>query len=80
MCNIIMKIGLKGMGLIFSDVHTGAKNQLWAATGSKADINNGEYYTPVGVTTATVHKTTKNGKAAESLWSWQEEEFKTLGY
>jgi hypothetical protein len=35
--------------LLLTTVQEGAKNQLWAATADRASIENGAFYTPVGV-------------------------------
>ena len=57
----------------------GALSQLWAATWQKKDIENGNYYVPVGCSEGASAKS-KDEELASSLWDWQEAEFKRLGY
>jgi NAD(P)-dependent dehydrogenase (short-subunit alcohol dehydrogenase family) len=51
----------------------GACNQLWAATGNKKEIVNGEFYEPVGVPGR--HDTkSKSEMLAGKLWEWTQKE------
>ena len=66
--------------LHFGDATGGALNQTWAAAGAKReDLENGQYYTPVG------HKGSPSARArndglAKKLWEWTEGEFKKKGF
>jgi NAD(P)-dependent dehydrogenase (short-subunit alcohol dehydrogenase family) len=51
----------------------GTGNQLWAATGDKSRIVNGEYYTPIGVL-GKHDKDSKSQALAAELWEWTENE------
>lgn len=51
----------------------GTKNQLWAATGDKEKIVNGEYYEPVAVP-GKHDQESKSEKLAAELWDWTEKE------
>jgi NAD(P)-dependent dehydrogenase (short-subunit alcohol dehydrogenase family) len=48
----------------------GAENQLWAATSDKNKMENGAYYTPVGVRGATPSK----DELVRRLWEWTDKE------
>jgi NAD(P)-dependent dehydrogenase (short-subunit alcohol dehydrogenase family) len=65
--------------LFLKTVREGTKNQLWAATAERTSIENGVYYTPVGV------KDEGNGyikdeKMADELWEWSLKQCKEHGY
>ncbi|KAI9670926.1 MAG: hypothetical protein M1817_003811 [Caeruleum heppii] len=66
-------------GLIFQTVPQGARNQLWAATASKSEVQSGPYYTPVGVK-AKGSGCANNTKLAERLWEWTEEQVGMHGF
>ncbi|KAJ6473577.1 oxidoreductase [Mycena vitilis] len=51
----------------------GAYNQLWAATGDKTKIKNGEYYEPVGVPGGHM-RMSRDQKLTAQLWEWTEKE------
>lgn len=51
----------------------GACNQLWAATGDKKEIVNGEFYEPVGVP-GKHDAESKNEELAGKLWEWTQKE------
>lgn len=63
---------------LLTNVHDGAKMQLWSATASKREVKNGAFYTPKGkeYTQAIL----KNDKLANELWEWTEKEFAKHGY
>jgi hypothetical protein len=54
--------------------HQGVLNQLWSADGAeKGALNNGAYYTPVGVdSTERLTAEARNQALAEKLWEWTE--------
>ncbi|KAJ6531163.1 oxidoreductase [Mycena capillaripes] len=54
----------------------GAYNQLWAATGDKAKMKNGEYYEPVGAPGGHGRKS-RDQKLASQLWDWTEKELES---
>ena len=51
----------------------GVWNQLWAATGNRAEITNGEFYEPVGAPGRHDSKS-KSQALANELWEWTEKE------
>ncbi|MCJ1397497.1 hypothetical protein MMC11_000690 [Xylographa trunciseda] len=78
--NALLRYGMSLLGpLFFASLQEGAKNQLWAATTKKEDLQNGAYYKPIaslskGSTNA------QNDKLANTLWSWTEGELEKKGY
>ncbi|KAL2829467.1 hypothetical protein BDW59DRAFT_142139 [Aspergillus cavernicola] len=54
----------------------GAYNQLWAATASKAKIQNGQLYEPVAVLSNRHDKTSQDDELAAKLWDWTDEALK----
>jgi len=54
----------------------GAWNQLWAATGNKADIQNGQFYEPVGVLSNNLTRTSQDDDLAARLYDWTDSELK----
>ncbi|KAJ6598506.1 oxidoreductase [Mycena sp. CBHHK59/15] len=55
----------------------GARNQLWAATGDKTKMINGEYYEPVGMPGRHL-RMSRDQKLAGQLWDWTDKEFAGL--
>jgi NAD(P)-dependent dehydrogenase (short-subunit alcohol dehydrogenase family) len=51
----------------------GTWNQLWAATGDKREIVNGEFYEPIAIL-GNHDKESKNDKLAGDLWEWTQQE------
>ncbi|KAJ6598514.1 dehydrogenase with different specificitie [Mycena sp. CBHHK59/15] len=51
----------------------GARNQLWAATGDKTKMINGEYYEPVGMPGRHL-RMSRDHKLAGQLWDWTDKE------
>ena len=78
--NPLVKYGMMVVGpLIMSDVSTGAKNQLWAATCKKEDLTSGSYYKPI----AKIGRRSRYAKdpaLASRLWDWTEQELAARGY
>lgn len=67
---------------IFQAVGTGAHNQLWAAAGAKKEeLQNGEYYTPMGKSSSWSGggKRARDVEAGKKLWEWTEEEIMKTG-
>jgi len=64
---------------VYGTLEDGAKNSLWAATGPKGKVQNGEYYLPVG-TKNLGSAYSRDEKMAESLWDWTEEQFRKHGF
>ena len=65
--------------LIFASLQEGAKNQIWAATTKKEDLQNGAYYKPI----ASISKGSANAQKdelAKTLWNWTEQELVKKGY
>ncbi|KAJ7767868.1 oxidoreductase [Mycena maculata] len=56
----------------------GARNQLWAATGKKEKMVNGEFYEPVGAPGKHARKS-KDVKLAGQLWEWTDKELESYG-
>ncbi|KAJ8108270.1 hypothetical protein OPT61_g8287 [Boeremia exigua] len=52
----------------------GAFNQTWAATTAKSNLQNGAYYTPVGIKTVPTTRQGKDIRLANELWNWTERE------
>ncbi|KAK6221924.1 hypothetical protein LQW54_001144 [Pestalotiopsis sp. IQ-011] len=55
----------------------GAKTQLWCSV--SPDVENGEYYEPVGVL-GREGTLTKNDNLSEMLWNWTDKELKASGF
>lgn len=64
------------VGFVAVDVKTGARAQLWAATGK--GVRSGAFYKPSlkEYTEKVLHDDAK----ANELWNWTEKEFRQLGY
>lgn len=77
--NPLLRYGIAAFGGLFMmGLEDGTKNQLWAATAPKGEVENGAYYTPVGVKNAG-SAFARDEKLAERLWEWTEEEFQKNG-
>jgi NAD(P)-dependent dehydrogenase (short-subunit alcohol dehydrogenase family) len=74
------RMGYRAMSAVFSDVPTGTKNQLWAATAPKEVVRSSYYWTPIGVKSAGSFWMAKNEKNAAELWDWSEKELERQGY
>ncbi|KAK0725064.1 hypothetical protein B0H67DRAFT_550701 [Lasiosphaeris hirsuta] len=61
-----------GSGLVKAE--DGARNQIWAATAPKGELENGGMYEPVAVLEKNLAAPVKDEKLAEKLWEWTEEE------
>ncbi|KAG9601451.1 NAD(P)-binding protein, partial [Aureobasidium melanogenum] len=61
-----------------TNVHDGAKRQLWASTANKSDVKNGAFYTPKG--SEYPQAILKNDKLAKELWEWTDKEFSKHGF
>lgn len=65
--------------LVFSDVHDGAKNSLWACTASKEQVRRSYYFEPIGQMDRE-SKHAKDYDLAVKLWEFTEEELNKHGY
>lgn len=62
---------------LLTTVEVGARNQLWAATAPKQDIENGAMYYPVGdLSGGRKGRYNQDDDLAKKLWEWTEEELK----
>ena len=77
---LLMRMVYKAMNAVFSDVPTGTKNQLWAATAPKEVVRGSYYWTPIGSRSAGSFWMAKNEKSAIELWDWSEKELERHGY
>ena len=75
----IMRFGLGIMSMFWTDVPTGTKNQLWAATCLKNQLKNGAYYTPVASLSGG-NGYARDGEMARKLWDWSEREVVAKGF
>ncbi|KAI5272473.1 NAD(P)-binding protein [Aureobasidium subglaciale] len=66
------------LGPFLTDVHQGAKMQLWASTAKKESVKHGGFYTKKG--TEYTQAILSNDKLANELWEWTEKEFATHGF
>ena len=75
----LMKLGIALGSIFMADVPTGTKNQLWAATCPKDNLENGAYYTPIA---SAGHGSayTKNEELSRKLWDWTEKEVAEKGF
>jgi NAD(P)-dependent dehydrogenase (short-subunit alcohol dehydrogenase family) len=66
------------MSPLLTNVHDGAKMQLWSATADKREVKSGAIYTPKGreYTQAIL----KDDRLAKELWEWTEKELAKHGY
>lgn len=63
------------IGVKLLEPDQGAWNQVWAAAAAKKhELNNGEFYTPVGVNgwKSVLDSTARDPKLAAKLWTWTE--------
>ncbi|MCJ1387300.1 hypothetical protein MMC18_000141 [Xylographa bjoerkii] len=76
----LLRYGMSLLGfLVFISLQEGAKNQLWAATTKKEDLQSGAYYKPI----ASLSKgsgNAQNATLAKTLWDWTQEELEKKGY
>lgn len=78
--NTFMKyIMMAPLVLTGQSIQEGAKNQLFAATGKKADLVNGTYYKPIG-SASKGNGLAQDSKLATKLWEWTEKELDGKGY
>lgn len=61
-----------------TNVHDGAKRQLWASTANKTEVKSGAFYTSSG--SEYTDAILKNDKLANELWEWTEKEFEKHGF
>ncbi|KAI9737901.1 MAG: hypothetical protein M1834_009271 [Cirrosporium novae-zelandiae] len=61
------------------NVHDGTKNQLWASTVAKEELESGSYYVPVGKKNGG-NSYARDEKLAEKLWDWSEKELAEKGF
>jgi NAD(P)-dependent dehydrogenase (short-subunit alcohol dehydrogenase family) len=66
------------MSPLLTNVHDGAKMQLWSATADKREVKSGAFYTPKGM--EYTQAILKNDRLANELWEWTEKEFSKHGY
>ena len=71
--SVLMRTGLRLFGRLWSSVDNGAKNQTWAATCARAELQNGGYYTPVGKLNPG-SALSRDKRLAKRLWDWTENE------
>ncbi|KAK5309386.1 hypothetical protein LTR70_010328 [Exophiala xenobiotica] len=64
------------VGKIISE-EDGIKNQLWAATSPREELENGQFYEPVGTVGSTT-KASTDRELAKRLWEWTEEQIDAL--
>lgn len=68
---------IRVVNMLLTTVEDGARNQLWAATAPKKDIQSGAFYYPVGnLEGGRRGKYNQDDKLAKELWEWTEEELK----
>ena len=65
--------------LLFSDIPTGAKNSMWAATCPKSELKTGAYYTPIGTKSSGSWNASSKSRDAE-LWEWAESKIQEKGF
>jgi NAD(P)-dependent dehydrogenase (short-subunit alcohol dehydrogenase family) len=65
------------LNIFLTDVHQGAKGQLWASFGPKEQVRAGGFYKPSGQEFE--HPLLDNDKLAQELWDWTEVEFEAKG-
>ena len=78
--NAILRWGLGAMNLFLKDVHYGAKNSLWAATGPKQEVRAGYYFTPIGSKNGGSYWHARKPQLAKELYDWTENELERHGY
>jgi len=64
------------VGKIISE-DDGIKNQLWAATSPRKELENGQFYDLVGTVGSTT-KASTDRELAKRLWEWTEEQIDAL--
>ncbi len=78
--SMIMRTGTAVGRSFLMDVHGGAKNQLWAATGPKETVRSSHYWKPVGSKSGGSFWHAQKPKLAEQLCDWTEKELESKGY
>jgi NAD(P)-dependent dehydrogenase (short-subunit alcohol dehydrogenase family) len=69
---------LKALGsAVLTDVHRGARCQLWASTADSQVVKSGGFYNPK--LKEYRDKVLEDEKAVQALWDWTEQEFKSHG-
>ncbi|KAG9946435.1 NAD(P)-binding protein, partial [Aureobasidium melanogenum] len=61
-----------------TNVHDGARRQLWASTANSTEVRSGAFYTPKG--SEYTQAILKNDKLANELWDWTQKEFAKHGF
>lgn len=70
---------IKALGRVFlTDVHQGARAQLWASTVDSQAVTTGGFYNPK--LKEYEEKVLEDDGAAQELWDWTETEFDSQGY
>ncbi|KAL6922429.1 hypothetical protein ACHAPO_010851 [Fusarium lateritium] len=70
-------IGVLG-SIFLTDVHAGAKAQLWASTAKSQSVRNGGFYNEK--LKEYTDSVLKDDKAVEELWNWTNKEFESKGF
>lgn len=78
--NRFARLGTSVMKYALKDVHWGAKNQLWAATAPKEEVEKTWYWKPIGIKSGGSFWHAQKPKLAEELWEYTEKEFEKQGY
>jgi NAD(P)-dependent dehydrogenase (short-subunit alcohol dehydrogenase family) len=69
---------IKALGSVFlTNVHQGARGQLWASTADSQAVRSGGFYNPK--LKEYKDKVLEDEKAIQELWDWTEQEFKSQG-
>ncbi|KAF2454557.1 hypothetical protein BDY21DRAFT_290817 [Lineolata rhizophorae] len=77
--NFLLRWGTKlSAPFVMGTPQAGAKNQLWAATVPKAELENGAYYVPIGSKSGGTNLS-RDPEQAKKLWEWTENEFAKHG-
>ena len=77
--NIFIKFGLAIAGSFRSTPEQGALNQTWAASINKSQINNGDYYKPVGAK-GKRSPCGEDAELAKTFWEYTEEQLSEKGF
>lgn len=75
----VLRYPLQVVGLTMRSVRTGALNQLWAAGADRELLENGAYYTPIGVIRRN-NQYVVDVALGKKLWDWTDAEVRKFGF
>jgi hypothetical protein len=75
----VLRYPLQVVGLTMRSVRTGALNQLWAAGADRELLENGAFYTPIGIIRRN-NQYVVDVALGKKLWDWTDAEVRKFGF